>query len=157
MGKHLALEERLDSAFFQERHLLRVAQVRIGLVLDASPGLLADDGRSVGIRAALRPKGFNLLRGVDTLGIDARDAERAFDGDLPVAERGVGKNLGLLGFRDVEKSVGDLSDLSQRQLAVLLTQVLAQRSVDFGGVDELDFSLWPLPPMRSRSVFQLLP
>ena len=34
MGQHLAAEEGLDAAVFQQRHLLGVAQVGVGLVLD---------------------------------------------------------------------------------------------------------------------------
>ena len=42
VGEHLALEEGLDAAVFQERYLLGIPQVRVGLVLD--DGLLAVDG-----------------------------------------------------------------------------------------------------------------
>ena len=53
VGQHLAADEGLDAALFQQRHLLGVAQVGVGLVLD--DGGLAVHGRLVTGRAAGRP------------------------------------------------------------------------------------------------------
>ena len=44
MREHLAAQESLDAAVFQQRNLLGVPQVGIGLVLDRG-GLVVDRGR----------------------------------------------------------------------------------------------------------------
>ena len=62
-------------------------------------------------------------------------AQRALDRDLPIAERSIGKYLGLGRFLEVEKGATDTLDVLGRQLAVFLAEVLAQRFEPLGRVD----------------------
>ncbi len=57
----------------------------------------------------------------------AVQAQRALDRDLPVAEGGVGEDLRLRRFLEVEEGAADALDVLGRELAVLLAEVLAQR------------------------------
>ena len=57
----------------------------------------------------------------------AVQAQRALDRDLPVAEGGVGEDLRLGRFLEVEEGAADALDVLGRELAVLLAEVLAQR------------------------------
>ena len=68
-------------------------------------------------------------------------AQRPFDRHLPIAEGGVRKDFRLLGFLEREEGVTDALDVLLRQLAVFLAEVLAQRLVPLGRVDELYFAL----------------
>src|SRR5439155_14190023 len=60
-------------------------------------------------------------------GEPAVQAQWALDGDLPVAEGGVGEDLRLRRFLKVEEGAADALDVLRRELAVLLAEVLAQR------------------------------
>ena len=68
-------------------------------------------------------------------------AQRALDRDLPVAEGGVGENLRLRRFLEVEEGAADALDVLGREFAVLLAEVLAQRLEPLAGVDELHLAL----------------
>ena len=163
VGQHLAAQERLDATFFQQRHLLGVAQVGVGLVFDH--GRLAVDGRleqtvqRVGLdlpvlwiflmtggasSAALGRRPLSALISFGRVGsvrVDALEPQRPLDRHLPVAEGGVGEDLRLLGLLEGEESVADAVDVLVGQLAVLLAQVLAQRLEPLRGVDELHLAL----------------
>ena len=71
----------------------------------------------------------------------AVQAQRALDRHLPVAERGVGEDLRLGRFLEVEEGAADALDVLGRELAVLLAEVLAQRLEPLAGVDELHLAL----------------
>ena len=66
---------------------------------------------------------------VDSLRVDAVDAQRTLNGELPVAEGGVVEDLGLLAFFKTQEAVADAVDVGGAELAVLLAEVLAQRPV----------------------------
>jgi hypothetical protein len=68
-------------------------------------------------------------------------AQRALDGDFPVAEGGVGEDLRLGRFLEIEEGAADALDVVGRELAVLLAEVLAQRLEPLAGVDELHLAL----------------
>ena len=68
-------------------------------------------------------------------------AQRALDGDLPVAESGIGEDLRLRRFLEFEERAADAFDVLGRKLAVLLAEVLAQRLEPLAGVDELHLAL----------------
>ena len=65
------------------------------------------------------------------------ETERAFDGDLPIAERFVRKYLRLFRFFERKKCVADASDIVIRKFAVLLAEVFPQRLEPLRCVDEL--------------------
>ena len=71
----------------------------------------------------------------------AVQAQRALDGDLPVAEGGVGENLRLLRLLEREVGVADALDVVGREFAVFLAEVLAERLEPLRGVDELHLAL----------------
>jgi hypothetical protein len=71
----------------------------------------------------------------------AVQAQRALDRHLAIAEGGVGEDLGLGRFLEVEKGAADALDVFGRELAVLLAEVLAQRLEPLAGVDELHSAL----------------
>ena len=58
------------------------------------------------------------------------------------------EDLGLLGLLEGQEGLADAVDVGLGQLAVLLAQVLAQRLVPLGGVDELHLA----PPVRGLAV-----
>src|SRR5690606_33774643 len=156
----LTAQKGIDPTLLEERYLLGVAQVGVGLVLDDS-GLAADPGleesaqrigrrallvdlpdhrrRVVGALGALLQR-LDLLRGVGALGVDALEPQRALDGDLPVAEGFVREDLRLLGLLEFEEGVTDALDVLGGELAVLLAEVLAQRLVPARRIDELDLA-----------------
>ena len=68
-------------------------------------------------------------------------AQRALDRDLPVAEGGVGKDLRLWRFLEIEEGATDALDVLRREFAVLLAEILAQRLEPLAGVDELQLAL----------------
>ena len=144
VGQHLSAEEGLDAAFFQERHLLGVAEVGVGLVLDdggpavdgggeeAAQGVgvegflvdLLDYGRrGLGARTLL-PQRLDLPGVVGSFGVDALQSQGPLDGDLAVAEGLIGEYLGLLGVLEGEEGVADAADVHVGQLAVLVAEVL---------------------------------
>ena len=59
------------------------------------------------------------------------------DRHLPVAEGGVVEDPALLALLEGEEGVADAGDVVLAELAVLLAEVLAERPVPPGGVDEL--------------------
>ena len=79
----------------------------------------------------------------------AFQSQRAFNGDLPVAEVGVVKPLAFghrlrfvrIGGRLVEVVIEDPVNVRVRQLAVLLTQVAPHRLEPLRGVNQLHFAL----------------
>ncbi len=77
-------------------------------------------------------------------------AQRPLDRDLPVAEGGIGEDLGFGRLLEVEEGVPDTLDVVGPELAVLLAQVLAQRLEPLAGVDELH----PALPVRGLAVAQ---
>src|ERR1017187_8634795 len=77
-------------------------------------------------------------------------AQRALHRDFPVAEGGVGEDLGLGCFLEVQEGATDALDVFGCQLAVLLAEVLAQGLEPLTGIDELHLA----PAVRSLSVGQ---
>src|SRR5579875_3964361 len=63
--------------------------------------------------------------------------QRAFDRNLPVPKRFVREDFGLLGFGEIEKGFRNAAPVILIQLAILLSQILAQRLEPCGGVDQL--------------------
>ena len=67
-----------------------------------------------------------------SLGLDglerelAGEPQRSLDRDLPVAESGVGKELRLGGFLEVEEGAANALDIFRREFAVPLDEVLAE-------------------------------
>ena len=158
--QHLAAQEGFDAALFEQRNLLGISQVAVGLVFDHAllaadgggeqaaqrvgvglglAGLvdLLDDGRGGLIDLPLGLEGLDLLRAVGLFRVDAIQAQRALDGDFPVAEGGVGEDLRLLGLLERKEGVADAGDVLVGQFAILLAQVFAQRLESLRGVDEL--------------------
>src|SRR5581483_3365853 len=135
------------AALFQQGNLLGIAEIGVGLVLDdrgfAVDGRRKKSAQRIGGGAFLvdfpdnrrRIVGalgvflerLELFGRVHALGIGALQPQRPFDRHFPVAERGVGKNLRLLGFLEGEKRVADALDIFFRQLAVFLAEIFAQR------------------------------
>ena len=74
---------------------------------------------------------------VGTVGVGSCNAKGPLDRHLPVAEGGVVEDLALIGLLEGEEGVADAGDVLLAELAVLLAQVLAQRPVPRGGVDQL--------------------
>jgi len=60
---------------------------------------------------------------------------------LPIAEGGVGEDLGLGRLFEVEKCPADAFDVLGGELTALLAQVLAQRLEPLRGIDQLHLSL----------------
>ena len=157
VGQDLAAQECLDAARLLQRNLLGVAQVGVRLVLHhrgrAIEGGFKQAAQRIGRRAAL----VNLpddRRGVlstfaallqrldlgglvDAVGVDAGEAQRPLDRDLPVAEGGVVENPALLALLECQERVADAGDVVVAELAVLLAEVLVQGLVPLGGVDQL--------------------
>src|SRR5205814_632386 len=71
----------------------------------------------------------------------AVQAERAFNGYLPVAEGGVGEDLGLGCFLEIEEGAANALDVLGGEFAVFLAEVLAQRLEPLTRVDELHLAL----------------
>ena len=94
MRQHLAAEEGLDAALLEQRHLLGVAQVGVGLVLDDG-GLAVDRRRE---QAAQRVGGRALL-------VDLPDDRRRVFGALG----------GLLERLDLLRRVGALGSMPFRR------------------------------------------
>ena len=73
------------------------------------------------------------VAGGEAQGLDGFDgelavqAQRALDRDLPVAKGGVGEDLRLRRFLEVEEGAADALDILGREFAVLLAEILAQR------------------------------
>src|SRR5207248_133343 len=67
--------------------------------------------------------------------------KRTLDGDLPVAEGLVGKDLRLWGFFESKEHLADTLDIFIREFAVLLAQILSERLEPLRRVDELHLSL----------------
>jgi hypothetical protein len=86
---------------------------------------LSDDGwgRLVAFCGLL--EGFNLLRRIGTIRVDALDPQRPLDGHFPIAKSCVRKDLGLLRLLELEEGIADAMDVLLGQLAVLLAEVLA--------------------------------
>ena len=81
-----------------------------------------NDGRR-GLGAFLRLlQLLDLFGGVDPFGIDARQPQGPVHGDFPVAERLIGKDLGLFGLLEVEKNLADALDVIVGKLAILAAQ-----------------------------------
>jgi hypothetical protein len=66
----------------------------------------------------------------------AVEAERALNGDLPVAEVGVCEDFRMLGFLEREVGVADALDVIRGKLAVFFAKVLAEPLELLRGVDE---------------------
>jgi hypothetical protein len=130
-----------------------IAFIAIALVITAAPFGQAlfqprcnlvevlDEGISVFV--VQRRAQLFVARG-ETQGLDglerqlAVQAQRALDRRLPVAaEGGVGEDLRLGRFPEVQEGATDALDVAGCQLAVLLAKVLAQRLEPLAGVDEL--------------------
>jgi hypothetical protein len=85
---------------------------------------------------------LDLLGGVDPAGVDAAQAQRALDGDLRVAEGGVGEDLRLLGFLEGRGRSHRCASMSSGVSSqFFLPEVLAQGLEPRGGVDELHLAL----------------
>src|ERR1700732_1771071 len=67
----------------------------------------------------------------------AVEAERALNGDLPVAEGGVCEDFRVLGFLEREVGIADALDVIGGKFAVFFAEVLAERLEPLRGVDEL--------------------
>ena len=107
----------------------------------ASPMDLSNYGRRglATLAALLQPFDFGSL--VGAVGVGSLDAQRALHRYLPVAERSVVEDLALLGLLKSEEGVADVGYIRFAQFAVLLAQVLAQRPVPAGGVDQLHLAV----------------
>jgi len=157
IGQDLALEKRVDSSLFQKGDLLGVSQIRVGLVLhdggsrlDSSreeasqrvgvrPLLVDpfDDRRSLfSSRGALAQRPY-LLGRVDSIRVDAGEAQRTLDGHLPVADGGVREDLRLIGLFESQEGIANPLNVLIRELAVLLAQIFAQRFEPLRRVNEL--------------------
>ena len=96
VGQHLAADEGFDAAVFQQRHLLGVAQVGVGLVLDdgglAVHGRLEQAAQRVGLGlAGLVHLGDDGRRGLDAPAHGLEDLLQVGGGELDAGllERGV--------------------------------------------------------------------
>ena len=133
-------------------------KISVGLVLH--DGRLAVDGgcepaaQRIGVGASLvnlpddRRRGLaalaTLLQLLDlggfvgAVGVCPVDSQRALDRHLPVAERRrCRRSCSVSVSSNARKRVADAGDVLLAELAVLLAQVLAQRPVPPGGVDQL--------------------
>ena len=62
------------------------------------------------------------------------------DRHLPVAKGGIVENPALLRLLECKERVADSGDVRLRKLAILLAQILAERLVPLGGVDQLNLA-----------------
>ena len=143
------MQEGFDAARLLERDLLGVAKGGVGFVLHrrlvcplmvaanlptqwigvgASLVYLPDHGRRRLAALAALLQLLDLGGLVGAVGIRSLYAQGALDRDLPVAEGGVVEDLALLGLLEGEEGVTDADDVLLAQFAVLLAQVLAQRT-----------------------------
>ena len=157
VGQDFPLQKGFDAAFFGERDLLGVAQVGVGLVFDHG-GLAVEHGDEqaahyVGLRAALVDFPDDARRvfaafavflellylrcPVGAVRFGALDSQRPLDGHLPIAEIRVLENLALLVLFECEKGLADALDVVFAEFAILLAEILAQRAMPAGGVDQL--------------------
>src|SRR5690606_182114 len=111
------------------------------IALDALLVDLAGDRRRVLTAFGGLLELLDFRRLVGAPGVDALQAQRAFDGDLPVAEGDVVEDLRLFAFLEADEGVDDALGVGLGEFAVLLAQVLAQRLVPAGGVDQLHLAL----------------
>ena len=94
-----------------------------------------DGGCGVFVALAFLPEFADLGGFIDPFGFCSCYAQRALDGDLPVAEGGVGEDLGLFGFLERRERLGDVVDVVLGQFAVLLAEVPVQGREPLGGVN----------------------
>ena len=102
---------------------------------------LQNDGRRILVHLPVDLQRLDLLRRVSVIRINAAQAQRPFNGNLPISESRIGKLFRLLGLPEIEERVADTSDILFRKLAVLFAEVFAQRLEPLCGVDELHLAL----------------
>ena len=102
---------------------------------------LLDDGRCGFAALAVLLQLLDLGGFVSAVGVGSFEPQRPLDRHLIVAEGGIVEDLALLVFLRGEESVADALDVRLAELAVFLAQVLAQRPVPLGGVDQLHLAL----------------